>query len=80
MKKPMEWHETGMGNHQGLIIDQDGKNIAVSYDKADARLIAAAPELLAALKVAADDLEEHGLFPNRVANMLKLIAKAEAAQ
>ncbi len=45
MKK--KWHETKMGNdHQGLIIDENGKNIAVSYDKADARLIAAAPEML----------------------------------
>jgi len=37
-----------MGNHQGLIVDETtGENIAVAYDKANAPLIAAAPELLA---------------------------------
>jgi hypothetical protein len=43
------WHAASTGNHQGLIIsDKDGRNIAVAYDKADAPLIACAPELLAA--------------------------------
>ena len=46
MKK---WYEGKTGNHQGLIIEEDtGKNIAVSYDKADAALISATPELLEA--------------------------------
>jgi len=41
------WYEASMGNHQGLIIAEDsGENIAVAYDKRNAALIAAAPELL----------------------------------
>lgn len=47
------WYEGKTGNHQGLIIEEGtGKNIAVAYDKADAALIAAAPELLEALEAA----------------------------
>ena len=42
------WHVASMGNHQGLIVDETtGENIAVAYDKANAPLIATAPELLA---------------------------------
>lgn len=41
------WHESKTGNHQGLIIDdKTGDNIAVTYDKQHASLVAAAPELL----------------------------------
>jgi hypothetical protein len=45
------WYDkSGAGNHQGLIISEsDGRNVAVAYDKKDAPLIAAAPELLSAL-------------------------------
>lgn len=49
------WYLAKTGNHQGLIIDeQTGANIAVAYDKADGPLIAAAPELLEALKELVD--------------------------
>jgi hypothetical protein len=52
----------GMGNHQGLIIDEDtGRNVAVAYDKADAPLIAAAPALLEALEIAVEVLRDHNL-------------------
>lgn len=45
------WHESNTGNDQGLIIDDEtGRNVAVSYEAKDAKLIAAAPELLEALK------------------------------
>lgn len=48
---PGPWYETGTGNHQGLIVaEKTGENIAVVYDKVNARLIAAAPELLDALQ------------------------------
>ena len=58
-KTTVSWYAARMGNdHQGLIIDEKtGRNVAVSYDKADAALIAAAPDLLAALK---DVLESDG--------------------
>lgn len=51
---PTTWHAAKTGNHQGLIIDEAGNNIAVAYDAKDATLIAAAPELLEALKALAD--------------------------
>ena len=45
------WHIGRTGNHQALVIcEKTGKNIAVVYDKADAPLIAASPNLLAALE------------------------------
>jgi len=47
------WYEASTGTDQGLIVEEKtGENIAVCYDKANAALIAAAPELLEALKVA----------------------------
>ena len=49
----MKWYESKTGNHQGLIIDEiTGDNIAVSYDKKHAAMIAAAPDLLKASKMA----------------------------
>lgn len=46
MKK---WYKAKAGNHQGLIIEEkSGRTVAVSYEKEDAGLIAAAPELLEA--------------------------------
>jgi hypothetical protein len=48
MKK---WYEAKTGNDQGLVIEEEtGRNVAVVYDKADAPLIAVAPELLEACK------------------------------
>ena len=45
------WYESSTGNHQGLVIEEGtGKTIAVAYDKKDAPLIAAAPDLLALCK------------------------------
>jgi hypothetical protein len=53
------WYVANTGNHQGLVIDQDtGRNIAVAYDKEDAPLLAAAPDLLAACKGAQADIRE----------------------
>ena len=47
---PGPWYEAGTGNHQGLVISEStSANVAVAYDKKDACLIAAAPDLLAAL-------------------------------
>lgn len=44
------WHTCKTGNHQGLVISETGLNIAVTYHKADAPLVAAAPAMLAALR------------------------------
>lgn len=49
-KHTAQWHVAKTGNHQGLIVDDDGRNIAVAYDSADAPLIASAQELLDACK------------------------------
>ncbi len=54
------WYESSTGNHQGLIINEvTGENIAVSYDKKHAALIAAAPELLDALRVLVNQPDTH---------------------
>ena len=45
------WYVGKTGNHQGIVIDQStGRNVAVTYQAADAPLVAAAPELLRALE------------------------------
>ncbi len=55
---PGPWYETG--NHQGLIISEaTSANVAVAYDKKDAALIAAAPDLLEALTEIATLLSQH---------------------
>lgn len=47
---PRTWHAASTGNHQGLVIeDETGRNIAVTYDKDDAAIVAAAPAMLNAL-------------------------------
>ncbi len=47
MKK---WYSASTSGNQGLIVEDDtGRNVAVTYDKADAALIAAAPAMLEAL-------------------------------
>ena len=44
------WYEANMSGDQGLVIeDATGRSVAVTYDKEDAALVAAAPELLNAL-------------------------------
>ncbi len=60
-----QWYKANSGNHQGLIIDEKtGDNIAISYKKEDADLIAAAPDLLEALQLYITDCEVEGLEYN----------------
>ena len=41
------WYEVKTGNHQGLVIEEGtGRNVAVTYDEKDAKLVALAPRLL----------------------------------
>jgi len=71
-----KWYSTvtnkGSAHEQGLIIEEDtGNAIAVSYKAKNARLIAAAPELLKVLVTLLEDVEfaqpqiEAGLIGNR---------------
>ena len=47
----MNWYPKKGSSGQGLVIDEDnGRTVAVAYDEKDAPLIAAAPELLAAIE------------------------------
>lgn len=76
---PGPWYVAKTGNDQGLIIsEQTGSNVAVSYDAKDAPLIAAAPDLLAALRdmVHFDDLPKDEQQP-AVEKARAAIAKAE---
>lgn len=52
----MKWYEAKAGNDsQGLVADENtGENIAVTYDKKHAALIAAAPDLLYYLRFLVD--------------------------
>ena len=51
MHTPGPWYEAGTGNQQGLVISEaTSANVALAYDKKDAALIAASPELLAELE------------------------------
>lgn len=45
-----EWHTANTGNHQGLICSYTGENIAIAYDKKDAPILSAAPDLLQSCK------------------------------
>jgi exonuclease VII small subunit len=48
---PGPWNAAQNANDsQGLIIAENGANVAVSYDEKDATLIAASPDLLADLE------------------------------
>lgn len=50
-KQEARWYVGKTGNHQGLVIEErTGRQVAVSYDKQDGPLLAAAPELVAALR------------------------------
>lgn len=49
---PGDWYVASTGNHQGLVASEStGDNIAIAYDKQDAPLLAAAPDLLDALRM-----------------------------
>lgn len=52
-EKMSAWYVGKTGNHQGLVIEEGtGRTVAVAYNKADAPLLAAAPDMLSALKAA----------------------------
>ena len=51
MNTKQNWYAPKSSNHQGTIVSEgDGRTVAVAYDKADAPLLAAAPDLFEALR------------------------------
>ena len=74
------WYEAKTGNHQGLVIcEKTGKNIAVSYDKEDACLVAASPDLYFACRAALLTLEDddnYYKYKDVVDTLRQAIAKA----
>lgn len=74
---PTAGHET----HGQSVVYNDGLSIAIVYDgEANARLIAAAPDLLQACKAAVVSLiedEHYQEFKNLISTLDKAIAEAE---
>jgi len=62
------------------IVDEDGGDFAAVYKDADARLIAAAPDMLDALHKAREWLEGWGSAEHQLAVINEAIAKAEGTQ
>jgi hypothetical protein len=67
---------------QGLIYSEStGANIAVSYDPRNANLIAAAPDMLAALELIADVWDQHGIETDQHETEVRAaIAKAKGKE
>ena len=80
---PGPWHTANTGNHQGVVIAENGANVAVVYDKKDAHLIAAAPSLLDSAKKALDFIQSLPYEPSNTTStkaqdaLVDAIAKAE---
>jgi len=74
------WYESNTGNHQGLIVcEKTGENIAVSYDKKNAPILAAAPDLYFACRAALLTLEDddnYYKYKDVVDTLRQAIAKA----
>jgi len=70
---PKTWYACNTGNNQGCVGEEEtGRTVAVTYDKEDAALVAAAPDLLASVQNVLDadgDLDEMGfnMFPAAIA-------------
>lgn len=78
--KPKRWYQASTGDHQGLVIDEKtGANIAVTYDKDHAPLVAAAPAMLAALKEIAERGPVEG-YSSASALRLRLVATQSIAR
>lgn len=79
---PGPWYATKPGNpYQGIVIDErTGANIAVTYDKEYADLIASAPDLLQMVRNLVDLASMRGRLDDYkalLADARALIAKAE---
>ena len=78
--QPTAGHE--MHGQSAIASEANGKTVAIAYDgKADAHLLAAAPDLLAALRVIAEDGKRNGWIPSfHWGEARAAIAKAEGEQ
>ena len=81
---PWNWHEQGDANEYALLSNtkrwviafrQNGE-ILTGQQRANARLIAAAPELLEACQMIAQWMKSEGIAPNRLEEIEKVISKA----
>ena len=77
---PGSWRAVSTGNHQGLIISTSGANIAVAYDNRDANIIAAAPDLLAALIDALKIIDAHRQVSGGYGDITAMNARAAIAK
>lgn len=73
-----KWYVANTCTHNGLVVEEkSGENIAVTYKKENAPLVACAPELLACLK----NLIERDLikdtFNDHYSEVIEIITKAE---
>lgn len=73
---PGPWHEGNTGNHQGMVIAEDGTTVAVTYDKKDARIVSLAPEFYTAAKAVLDNWE-HGDLARAVRDLQALVHEAD---
>lgn len=76
------WYKANFLNIHDLaaIADEDtGRTVALVYDKADADLLASAPDLLAALESMVNYVMHYGTMPNANPSALKDAAQARLA-
>ncbi len=72
------WTTRNTGTHQGLVIEEStGRNVAITYDKADAALVAAAPAMLEAL-LEIIDFADARIDPNWSASAILSMIKQKA--
>ena len=63
---PGPWYKASSGPSQGLVISETtGATVAVTYDKRDTDLVAAAPELLSLCREALHYMETPGDFSDK---------------
>lgn len=72
---PGPWYEANSSGHQGLVISENtGDNIAVTYEKKNAKVIGASLEMLKALIEVMFDIEDYEISDETT--ILPIIEKA----
>jgi hypothetical protein len=87
METDQTWYAKKAGNDsQGLVIDEKtGRNVAVSYDMVNTAMLAAAPDMLAALSAMRGELDQlSGQWTERMDTLAQMadaaIDKARGAE